>query len=95
MKFPVYAGILIKSCRQAHRILKVQPQNLFLQGPVFQMITAPHKRKNARDGKDEAQKGGGKTVNGFRGEEKQDGTDQVPVHSVFACKYNQISIVPA
>ncbi len=34
-------------------------------------------------------------VNGLGGEKKEKGTDQVPVHSIFACKDKQISIEQA
>ena len=95
MKLPVNTCILIKSCSKSHRIAEVQTQEFGFKDLVVNMIATLHQRKNSGDLECTTQKGNQQVVDGLGREQEEYGSDQDPVHSIFACKYTQISIVPA
>ena len=95
MEFPVYAGILVKSGGQSNRIAEPHAKDLGLQRLMPEVITGLYQRQNPRYPEYYPEKRNQQLMDGLGLEQEKQGTNQVPVHSIFACKDKQISNVRA
>ena len=91
MKFPVYFAFLSKPGASPTGLVNVNPKNPYRSTGWFRCVEIPNQLRTWNS-KNDAKKRNKQPVNGFWRQQEKEGPDQNSIHSIFACKYKQISI---